>query len=236
VIQSENISFQSCGETLIGTIEWNVNKDKPTVLCLHGSQPGNRGYIEYLTTALAAEGLSCFRFDHAGHGESSGTLEKATLNHLIQQAVDALQFMDSEKPLIVVGASLGGGPALELLERANIGTMILLAPGAWSVEGYDAAYGEERYRYHVSTAEEALRAPVFEKLKKFTGKFLHVIGSDDDVIKPEVTRQMKLNSVNTSISKFIVFEGIGHRFRAWLMDNPKEKDKFVNAVIQFIKQ
>lgn len=231
---SENITFQSCGETLVGTIDWNAQKTKPSVLFLSGSLPGDRSYASYLTTALAEKGLSCFRFDYAGHGESSGTLEKATINHLVQQAVDALPFMDKDKPLVFIGASLGGGPALELLSHVNVDTMILLAPGAWTEEGYAAPY-ENRYDYHVNNEDDAKRCPAFAKLKQYTGKFMHVIGGLDDVIKPEVTKQMKLNSMNATCH-FHVIEGAGHRLRLWLLENPEEKDRFVEMIIAFIKQ
>lgn len=230
---SEDITFQSCGEMLAATIDWNESRDKPTVLFLHGSLPGNRFSSEYIAKPLSENGVSCLRFDYAGHGDSSGTLEKATLFHLAQQAKDALELMAQDKPLTVIGVSLGGGPALELADCANVRSIILIAPGAWSEDGYHASY-QERSLYHLNSAEEAERAPGLKKLAAFTGRFLHIIGSEDEIINPEVTRQMHIHSAQASHREFVTIENAPHVLRLWFRDHPQEQKKLVDRIIDFI--
>ena len=230
---SENIRFQSCGETLVGTIDWNIAKDLPTVLCLHGSVPGNRQRSAYLAKPLAEYGVSCLRFDYIGHGESSGDLTKATLHHLIQQAKDALTLMDPHKDLTVMGFSLGGGPALGILPELRIRKLALFAAGAWSDEALHAPY-EERSQYHIHRAEQAQNASGLKNLGAFTGNFLSVIGSEDDTIAPQVTKQFIERSAQAASRDFIIIPGAPHILLDWFATHPAEQQELTSRVIRFV--
>ncbi len=84
--------------------------DKIAVLC-HGFLSGkNSTTNKVLTLLLVDQGISTFRFDFFGHGESPGPFEKFTVSLAIRQALAALDLVGSmgHGRIGLVGSSFGG--------------------------------------------------------------------------------------------------------------------------------
>ena len=79
----------------------------PTVVFLGGFMSDMTGRkAEALAEFCAARGQGFLRFDHFAHGESSGTMEEATVGAWASDAVAVLDRL-TQGPLLLVGSSMG---------------------------------------------------------------------------------------------------------------------------------
>lgn len=225
MIRSEDVTFQSHGDRLIGTIDYNEAGDKPTVLWLHGSNPGGSRRTT-LTTRFAEAGHSAFRFDLSGHGDSEGA-QDLPITRFVDDAVTALQFMDREKPLTLIGSSMGGHIALELLNHARVENLVLFCPAAYLPEACQLPFGFNRC---MKTEPDA---PVFAALRNYTGNLLHIIGEHDAVIPVHVTALYKKFSERAKKREFIVVPEVEHAFTSWFEQYPEKKRALFQTIVDF---
>jgi pimeloyl-ACP methyl ester carboxylesterase len=79
----------------------------PTVVFLGGFMSDMRGRkAEALAAFCARRGQGFLRFDHFAHGESSGTMEEATVGGWARDAIAVLDRL-TDGPLVLVGSSMG---------------------------------------------------------------------------------------------------------------------------------
>ncbi|HEY4031075.1 MAG TPA: alpha/beta hydrolase [Caulobacteraceae bacterium] len=113
-------------------IAWRwVDGRGPTILWLGGYRSDMAGTkAEALAEWAAERGRSFLRFDHFGHGESSGDFVKGGC--ITRWREDALAVIDdlAEGPLVLVGSSMGGWLALlaAVARPERVRAMVLVAP------------------------------------------------------------------------------------------------------------
>ncbi|MGH7457538.1 MAG: bifunctional alpha/beta hydrolase/OsmC family protein [Longimicrobiaceae bacterium] len=74
-----------------------------------------------VSRALTREGISVFRFDFTGHGESQGEFSDTDLSSNVEDLVAAARFMAQEHipPEILIGHSLGGAAVIRAARRVR---------------------------------------------------------------------------------------------------------------------
>lgn len=226
---SEDFSFKCDGHNLAATIDYNGNSDKPTILALNGSRPGNRQSPVYWTSTLARHGYSCLRFDYSGHGDSSGN-PNVTLRELCRQALAASKFLDDKKPITLIGTSLGGHTTISLLPHLNVENLILICPAAYDAQALEASY-DERYLHLLSNGY----GQIFDNLKNYKGNFLHIIGEKDDIIPAHVNHLFKEHSINCKKRDFIVVPDAPHTLRIFLEEKPELREKLALKMVGLVK-
>ena len=93
---SEDISFESSGTTLAGTMILPSGEGPfPAVLLLHGSGPEVRGdpANNILINRLARNGVASLTYDKRGAGESGGDFDAATYGDFVDDALAALRYL-----------------------------------------------------------------------------------------------------------------------------------------------
>ncbi len=109
------IAFQSEGNQLIGMLH-DAGSKKLVILC-HGftgnKVEAKRIFVE-AARAFAAEGMSAFRFDFYGSGDSAGDFSDTLLSHNIANLRNAIQFGKNNcyEQFAVLGLSMGGATAI----------------------------------------------------------------------------------------------------------------------------
>lgn len=97
--------------------------DRGTVLFLHGFTSDhigpNRAFVD-LAHALAAAGFDAFRFDLAGSGDSTGAFREQGLETSVRDAKNALDAVEADGKIGVVGHSKGGSVALLLAREVEV--------------------------------------------------------------------------------------------------------------------
>jgi pimeloyl-ACP methyl ester carboxylesterase len=80
---------------------------RPTVVFIGGFMSDMKGRkAEALADICSRRGQGFLRFDHFAHGESSGTMEEATVGGWARDAVAVLDRL-TQGPLVLVGSSMG---------------------------------------------------------------------------------------------------------------------------------
>lgn len=92
------LRFPSHGEVLFGTLH-RAGDGRRTVVLIHGwggPRTGPQTLLVRLARALAPEGISCFRFDCRGRGDSTGDPAATTVDDMIADTVAAMDFLAQE--------------------------------------------------------------------------------------------------------------------------------------------
>ena len=104
----------------------NYQKDKIVLFC-HGLGPGHVSYLREIEL-LAELGFKVLTLDYTGCGESKGK-NMRSLNQPTRDAMELLNLLQIKEEIILMGHSLGGYTALNLLSlRDEIKKAVVLAP------------------------------------------------------------------------------------------------------------
>lgn len=98
----------------------------PTLLYLHGNA-GNLAERSDLLQYFAELGANVLALDYRGYGQSEGVPSEAGLYADVRAAYAWLRELTPAPRIVVLGESLGGGPACELAVSEPVGGLILLA-------------------------------------------------------------------------------------------------------------
>lgn len=77
----------------------------------YGSDMGGTKAM-HLDAQCRARGQAYVRFDYSGHGASEGRFEDGTIGQWKQDAIDILNKVGANRPVVLVGSSMGGWIAL----------------------------------------------------------------------------------------------------------------------------
>jgi len=109
----EKIFFKnSKGNKLCGILSNPTSKkEKPIIILCHGFSTSKEGrtYVR-LEEILNDNGISTFRFDFFGHGESEGKFEEVTTFESVDDIHNAIKFLKKSGYIKIglVGSSFGG--------------------------------------------------------------------------------------------------------------------------------
>ena len=104
----------------------NYQEDK-IILFLPGLGPGHASYMREIET-LAKRGYKVLTLDYTGCGESKGPY-LGSLNTPTRDTMDLLNLLNLDKPIVVMGHSLGGFTALKVASlRKEITKVVVMSP------------------------------------------------------------------------------------------------------------
>lgn len=255
-------TFQTNGTKydLEARILYNQQHEAPWVLSIHGAL-GDYSKANPLLLELQDKGISTLGITMSGHSAASPLApEETTLANNIHEAEAFFADLNPRRPAVVMGFSLGGTPALKLLEKyANrIDKLILFYPGIYNKDSYAKPYGEP-FRSVISAPYSYRQNDTIALLKRFPGKVLLVKGEYDgldpaDYGKPaggsagevEVAGQkfyspipkevidMIQNAVPADRQTYIEIPGCDHRVFTWMRTHPQESRGLIDDIAQFI--
>lgn len=164
----------------------NYRTDK-IVLFLHGLGPGHTAYlaeIEYLAKA----GYKVLTLDYMGCEESQGK-NMRSLNEPTRDVNDLLDYLKLDKPIVVVGHSLGGYTALNIINiRKEISKAVIIS-GFLSIESLMKVFVKSKLIYNGVIKYEKKMEPDYFQINnleylKTTRDKIFFIQSDDDPMVP----------------------------------------------------
>jgi hypothetical protein len=112
-MKTENVTFLSEGQKIVGVLHLPEKKTPPCVIASHGllSSKESEKYVA-LGDRLSQEEIAMLRFDFRGIGESEGRMEEDTVSRRIMDLGSAIEFIRSRRDLKgrigLLGSSLGG--------------------------------------------------------------------------------------------------------------------------------
>lgn len=101
----------------------------PVLLWSHGNAE-DAGALGPLVTALRAEGFAILAYDYPGYGLSEGTPDEEGCYDAIAAAYQFLTQQQNipSRDIVLVGQSVGSGPACWLAEREDARALVLISP------------------------------------------------------------------------------------------------------------
>ncbi len=240
-------------------ILFNLQNDWPHVLSVHGAR-SDYTKADALTLGLRRAGVSILGPVMSGHSEASPLPNEATsLQNNIDEIDTFFKYLDPNKPKVVIAYSLGGTPALKLLERhsASISTLILFYPGVYSHYSYNQPYGEP-FKSAISKPFSYRDNDTMQLLKKFKSKVLLIKGEYDglDPVEygkpagtsagkveingneyyspiPKEVIDMILENVSPQNLEFLELESVDHSVIPWMREHPDKAQIIINKVVAY---
>lgn len=248
--------------SLEGRILYNEAGDDPWVLSIHGAK-GDYTKANAISFALQERGYSLLGMNMSGHSKA-GILspEETSLATNIQEVEAFFDALSLQRKKVVIGYSLGGTPALKLLQghAADIDKLILFYPGLYDKEAYSAHYGKE-FRAMISEPYSYRRTDVLDALRDFKGDLLLIKGQYDGLDPvvygkaaggsagevevegrkyyspiPQEVFTLLQEAVPEERRQFIEVPACDHSIIVWLRQHPMIAQKIVDRIDAFIKK
>jgi esterase/lipase len=201
----KEISFKSDEFILSGVLATpDAATDKIAILC-HGftSNKKTSKYIE-LTDRLIKNGIATFRFDFFGHGESEGDFAEITVSKAVQNILDAISFVKTERysKIGLLGSSFGGGASTVATSKIiGLKALVLISPACdylevesirktkeeiqeWQKNGYTAHINStgKSFKLNYLFLEDAIKNCPFNFAKEIKIPTLIIHGDNDNIV------------------------------------------------------
>jgi pimeloyl-ACP methyl ester carboxylesterase len=202
------------------------------MLYLHGGGSGNRRRIGYLASALAARGISTFAFDFSGQGDSSGLLSQSSLRLRVEQACAAAKIMGDQAPSIIMGNSMGGYVAAELLAFLQPRSLILSCPAMYVAEAFDAPF-DQRFTEILRRSQEFEGSRPLRLLRAFPGKALLITAGQDRVIPRRVIDTYR-RAFSKATLNLLDFPDAPHQIHDWIAQDDERIRLLVAGIVSVL--
>ena len=201
---------------------WYLERGPTAVLVFPGNA-GNRAGRAPLARALAETGLSVLLVDYRGYGGNPGSPSEEGLMRDARAALEWLRDRDEVERVVYFGESLGSGVAAGLAAAAPPDALVLRSP-------FPTLVAVAREHYGPLPSWLVLdRYPTAEHLAEVAVPTLVVIGSDDRIIPPALSRQVAEAAAGPVEVETV--EAAGHNARSLL-----DGEQFVTAIEDFLRR
>ena len=203
----EKINFKnSCGFTLSAIFEGET-KVAPVVVMCHGYDSSkNSESNAKLAAELLKRGLSIFRFDFTGCGESEGELSDLIPSQGLDDLKSAVKAIGL-KQFSLYGSSFGGHVSLMYASENPVSSLALKAP----VSDYAFVVSEEISERRKLFIADTKNLNMFEKERNIKCPVLVVHGDSDDVVLIEQSKKLVQNLAGEK--RLEILPGITHNIR-----------------------
>ncbi len=219
--------------------------DPLIVIILHGhTSHKNSPRIEPIADMLASHNISSFRIDLAGHGESEGNIEIATVSDAQDDVLCTMRFLKSlgYSKIGLFGSGFGGMAAIcAAAEMEDLRLLILRSPVVNYEEKYRDVEGKEFLEYwkkkgirpHEFTShlrhifyEDAVKHNGYEIGKRIAVPTLIIHGDKDEQIPVEQSKKL---AQSIRDSQLMIIRGADHR-----LANPGYFQHHLKAIETFV--
>ena len=187
---------------LLNGLLFEVDSSKGLIFYLHGNA-GSLNSWGGVAKTYADLNYDVFILDYPGYGKSEGTITgEAQLYNVVQTAYDELKKAYHEDKIIVLGYSIGTGPASKIASTNNPRLLILQAP-------YYSLVDLMRNYYPIIPT--FILKYKFENYKHLQSCKMPVVifhGNEDEVIS--YASSLKLKNEFKSGDKLFTLPGVGH--------------------------
>jgi len=225
------------------------DKGKPVIILCHGFGTSKDGFTcTRLEEILGGQGISTFRFDFFGHGESEGKLEEITASEAVDDILKAMEFLKKKgySKIGLVGSSFGGFASLVAASKiAGLYLLALKSPVSdylgflsshqdkqeiekWKAKGFTTYVTADGQKLKINYAffEDAKKINGYDSARKIKMPALIVHGDRDETVP--VGQSKKTASLIRKCSLKII-KGADHRY-----SKPEDFEKMLHLISDFI--
>ena len=204
----------------------NYRKDK-IVLFLHGLACGHAAYFAEID-ALARRGYKVLTLDYTGCGDSKGKC-LGSLNTPTRDVNELLDYLMLDKPIVLVGHSLGGYTTLNTISlRKEIKKAVVIS-GFLSIKSIgEALIKNNFFNSHILKYEEKLYPEYknlnnIDYLKNTTDDIFYVQSEDDAMVPYRIGLEVVESIDNPHIKKL-------------KMSNRKHNPNYTDAAVKYMNE
>lgn len=207
----------------------------PTAVLLHGAGTGSKKRLLPLLSAFAERGCRTLAFDFSGHGRSTGRLSELSLRRRFEQAVAVIDAHAGAGPLALVGFSMSGQTAADLVRHygRRVTSVGLCAPGVFAATAWEEPFGDG-----TGTFTKVLRTPgswrnssALPTFRGFEGRAVLVTPGTDDVIPAEVTEAVEEALCTRARYSRLELPDAAHKLGLWFRDHPEDGRRLVTELL-----
>jgi hypothetical protein len=210
----EKIIFSnSKGDKLVGILsDPDRDRTQPVVVLCHGfsTSKDGRTYMG-LEEILNLKGITTFRFDFYGHGESGGRFEDITTSEAVDDVLNALEYVHNSgfKQIGLFGSSFGGMASILAASRSDLPSLLALKSPVtdyrnmaltqlsdaeaeeWKEKGFIEIepINDEKRRLNFSFYQDAKKTHAYDAALEISIPTLIVHGEADETVPIEQSRK-----------------------------------------------
>lgn len=208
----------------------------PAVLLLHGdlsSRDENGQMFARLAAALAARGIASLRIDFAGTGDSEEPDLALDYPDMVADATASLDYLRADEAIdparvAVLGLSRGGGIGATVTgTEPGVAAFVSWSGAVYNgydedPDGHETAredgyvpldFGDRTFKLGLNRFDTIEQSHPLDDISGYTGPVLAVVGSDDQVVDPQVST-IFLDTVASTDTTLHVVDGADHGFTA----------------------
>ena len=206
------------------------------VLVMHGAGSADQNRTSNLAKALAELNCRVITFDFVGHGLSSGSVSDLTLANRADQALAVYNHFDLGPNTILVGFSMSGQTAIDLITLLNghVACLALLAPALYDKAAQKAHFGPD-FSQVIRKQESWRYSDAWEKLKPFEGKLITFESPKDSVIPVAVIDLVHESAMSTTQSMRVRVSNAPHTMALWTSQDYIRAEWFADAILRCIR-
>jgi uncharacterized protein len=209
-----------------------VSESLPNVVILHGAGESSLVRSRCLASALVDRGAAVTAFDFPGHGRSSGTMAESSLEIRSEVAYRVIESYAHDRPLWLIGFSMGADTSGRLLMRLPRDSVVGLALFAPAI--YDEAAGGVHFGPQFSTAIRRLDSwrdsPISDQLRAYQGRLITFESMHDEVIPEGVVPLIHAAAAQANSKHRLQLLDAPHTIAAWMSEEPERCVWFADAL------
>ena len=181
--------------------------EKKIILFCHGIGPGHTAYLAEIE-ALAKHGYKVLTLDYTGCGESGGN-NLGSLNAPTRDVIELVDYLKLKEEIVLVGHSLGGYTALNVINIRKDITKAIIMSGFLSVQSLALAILKKKFivsrimQYEQKTLPQYYDIDNTWYLETTTDKLFFIQSEDDQMVPYSISLKVVegINNPNIKILK-----------------------------------
>jgi pimeloyl-ACP methyl ester carboxylesterase len=230
-IQDFEVQFQ---KDILAAREFMPQNPIGDVLIMHGAGESSQERSRALAEGLMHEGYRVVTFDFTSHGHSTGKLEDLSLEKRQQEAEAIIKYYRLQDRLMVIGFSMSGQTAIDLIGSVPLETLVLFVPAIYDKQARKAAFGSEsEFTRLIRRPDSWQDSDAWVKVETFKGNCLIFQGEFDQVIPEKIPVTIYKHANKTQKRLHVKILGAGHALAKWIIEEPKKAEWFARAIRNF---
>lgn len=220
----EKRNFKNSKSLTLSAVFEGEDRNASVVIMCHGYESSKDSPLtqKAFSKKLIERGVSVYRFDFTGHGESEGSLNDITPLQGLDDLNSAVTNLN-KKDFALYGSSFGGYVALLYASENSVLALALKAPVS--------DYSDPKSPFalsHPRFVEEVKEINIYKRIKNLKCPVLIVHGDKDDVVA--LAQSKKLYESLTYDKSLQVIHGADHDIRG------EDLEKTYDLIADFFKQ
>ncbi|WP_052332712.1 alpha/beta fold hydrolase [Phytobacter massiliensis] len=177
------------------------------ILMLHGGGKDRKVFYKY-RVLMDQLGFGTTLFDFIGHGETGGDIHESSLYSRTLQAEAVI----AHRGLAVtgcMGTSMGAYNALQLSQRLQLKSLILMVPGVYAASAGQVKFGAD-FSKIIRKFRSWEETDAWDMAAAFTGNLLVIAAGKDAIIPPEIPQRLVSSAIHASHSQLLTLPEAGH--------------------------